>query len=181
MKSKIEQFNNDITDIIEKMKKVINKINSYYKIYSNFINNFEMINYNYQNLNNINEILNYNYNNILNEINEIIEEPLEYKKINKVFDLYNIIFNNKNIIIYKISKDEEKIKIFGNKFVKNNKNKCKIIHEKKEYNLEEYFDIDKENNNNTLEIELKINDDIIDMSYMFESCTSLIFINIFFQ
>ena len=174
MKLKTEQFNNNIKDIIEKLNKTMNKIKSYYKIYSNFVNNYDMININYQILININEILKYNKI-ILNDIDEIFEEPFDNQNVNKLIDLYNIIFNsNKNIIIYKIIEDEEKLKIFGNKFVKNNKNKCKIIYEKKEYDLTEYFDIDKNNNSNVLEIELKINDDITDMSCMFESCTSLI-------
>ena len=174
IKLKIEKFNNNIKDIIEKLNKLKNKIKFYYEFFLNIINNCDLININYQMLNNINEMLNYNNKIILNDINEIIEEPDDYKKINKLIDLYNIIFNsNKNIIKYKIEKDEEKVKIFGYNFVKNNKNMCKIIYEDKEYDLTEFFYIN--NNNTILEIELKINDDIIDMSYMFENCTSLIY------
>ena len=173
MKLKIEEFNNNIKDIIEKLNKIMYKIKAYYEIYFNIINNFDMTNINYQILYNINEILNYNNKIILNDINEIIEETNDYKKINKLIDLYNIIFNhNKNIIIYKILKDEEKIKIFGNKFVKKNKEKCKIINAKKKYDLTEYFFTNNNNSKNILEIELQINDDIKDMSYMFENCTS---------
>ena len=149
MKLKIEKFNNNIKDIIEKLNKTLNKIEIFYEIYFYIINNYDMININYQILNNINEILNYNNKIILNDINEIIEEPDDYIKINKLFDLYNKIFNsNKNIIKYKKIKDEEKIKIFGNNFVKKYKDKCKIIYKKKEYDLIEYFN----NNNNILDI-----------------------------
>ena len=103
MKLKIEQFNNNILDIIGKLNKTMNKIQSYYKIYSNFVNNYDMININYQILFNINEILNYNNKIILNDLNKIIEESLDDQKVNKLIDLYNIIFNSyKNIIIYKI-------------------------------------------------------------------------------
>ena len=175
IKLKIEIFYNIIKDIIEKLNKIINKIKIYYNIYFNIIDNYDMKNINYQILNNINEIINYNNKIYLNDIKEIIEEHDDYKKINKLIDLYNIIFNsNKNIIKYKIIEGEEKIKIFGNHFVKNNKNKCKIICEKKEYDLMEYFYINNFNKN-ILEIELKINDDIKDMSFMFENCTSLIY------
>ena len=84
-------------------------------------------------INNINEILNYNNKNILNDIIEIIEEPDDFKKINKIFELYNIIFNSdKNIMKYKIKAFDEKIKIFGTNFVKKNEDKCKIIYEEKE-------------------------------------------------
>ena len=50
-------------------------------------------------------------------------------------------------IIYKPNK-EGKVRIFGENFVNNNKDKCKIIYNNKEYELKEYFnDIDKEYNN----------------------------------
>ena len=173
MKLKIEQFNNNIKDIIEKLNKIMNKIDTYYKIYLNITNNYYMANINYQILYNIYEILNYNNNIILNDLNEIIEEPDDYKKINKLIDLYNLIFNSNKNRKYKINKNETKIKIFGNNFVTNNKDRCKIIHDKKEYDLMEYFDIN--NLNDILEIELKVNDDILDMSYMFENCSSLIY------
>ena len=93
MKLKIEEFNNNIKDIIEKLNKIMYKIKAYYEIYFNIINNFDMTNINYQILYNINEILNYNNKIILNDINEIIEESNDYKKINKLIDLYNIIFS----------------------------------------------------------------------------------------
>ena len=42
--------------------------------------------------------------------------------------------NNKIEIIYKISKtDKNTLKIFGTRFVENNKDKCKVIYEEKEY------------------------------------------------
>ena len=46
-----------------------------------------------------------------------------------------------------------KIKIFGEEFVKNNKNKCKIIINDKENELIEEYKI-KDNNKNKLEIKL---------------------------
>ena len=86
IKFKIKQFNNNIKDIIDKLNKIMNKINIYYIIYINIINLYDIINIYYQILNNINEILNYNKKIILNEINEVIEEPDEYIKINKLID-----------------------------------------------------------------------------------------------
>jgi len=139
IKLKIKQFNNNIKYIIEKLNKTMNKIQAFYKMYFNITKIYDLTNINYQILNNINEILNYNNKIILNDIKEIIKEPDDYKKINKLIDLYNLIFNNKNIMKYKIVKGEESIKIFGNIFVKNNKDKCKIVFEKKEYDLSEYF------------------------------------------
>ena len=48
--------------------------------------------------------------------------------------------NNEIIIRYNIKENENKIKIFGKDFIKNNKNICKIIYEDKEYELQEYFE-----------------------------------------
>ena len=50
--------------------------------------------------------------------------------------------NDEITVIYNI-KDKNRIKLFGNTFVKNNKDKCKIIFENKEYDLIEHFDLEK--------------------------------------
>ena len=71
------------------------------------------------------------------------------------------IQNKKNIII------------FGNKFVKNNKNKCKMIIDNKEYELMSEYNIENYKKNR-LEIKLKVINNIIDMSYMFYNCQSLL-------
>ena len=76
-------------------------------------------------------------------------------------------------------KDDKYIELFGENFVKENKNKCKIIINGKEYdiismiNFEEFekYEINKEDE--TLKILLK-NEKIEDMSSMFENCKSLI-------
>ena len=90
----------------------------------------------------------------------------------------NIEYNNEINLTYNIKNDEKKIHIFGGKFVENNKDKCKIIFNRKEYELNEYFDIKDYTNNrsNKLQIKLKYNNNIIDMSHMFNDCTSLSYI-----
>ena len=78
-----------------------------------------------------------------------------------------IIYNNKYI-------KDDLLKIFGLEFVKNNKNKCKIIYENKEYKLEEYININiKNNKKDKIEIKLKGINSITNMSYMFYECKSL--------
>jgi surface protein len=85
---------------------------------------------------------------------------------------------DKNIIKYKIKKGDTKVKIFGEHFVKTNRNNCRIICDKKEYNLMEYFDIENYNNDkNILELELKINENLTDMSYMFDNCNTLLYLS----
>ena len=78
-------------------------------------------------------------------------------------------------IIYKINKYDKKIKLFGEKFVENNKYHCNIKYGNKLYNLIEYFNISNNNNQkDKLEIRLTGIKNIINASYMFDNCSSLI-------
>ena len=65
-----------------------------------------------------------------------------------------------------------KIKLFGPRFVNKNKDKCKIIYNEKEYDLMEYFKFDDNYNHNSIKIQFRINNNIIDISYsyMFSFC-----------
>mgnify|MGYP002623697429 CR=1 FL=1 len=58
-------------------------------------------------------------------------------------------------------------------FINNNKNKCKIIYEEKEYEMKENWNIDDKPKNDILEIKLKRINNITDMSYMFNGCSNL--------
>ena len=103
------------------------------------------------------------------------------KKYNKaIFLKYPIkeifIKNIKNEILiqYKINK-EKIIRIFGSKFVENNKNNCIIIVNDKEIELKEFLENKNiiVNKNKILEIKLKEKEKIIDASYMFNSCSNI--------
>ena len=60
-------------------------------------------------------------------------------------------------IIYDINKENiENIKIFGEEFVKNNKNLCKMIIDNKEYEITKEYKV-KNNSKNKLKIIIKIN------------------------
>ena len=73
-------------------------------------------------------------------------------------------------IIYK-SNGNNTIKIFGETFVKNNKNNCKIIYKGKEYELQEYFE--NKNNNDEIILTLRIFNIITNMKGMFYKCNEL--------
>ena len=74
----------------------------------------------------------------------------------------NIIYLNKYIL-----------RIFGDKFVENNKDKCKIIYNDKEIEINSYI-INKESiKNNNIELRLRIYKDISNISYMFYRCEYL--------
>ena len=74
-------------------------------------------------------------------------------------------------IIYDIN-EENNINIFGSDFVKNNKNKCKMIIDNQEYEISIEYKV-KNKNNNKLKIKLKGIDNVTNMSYMFYGCKSL--------
>ena len=59
-------------------------------------------------------------------------------------------------IIYDFE-EENYIRIFGRRFVENNRNKCKILIDNNEYEIEEYFNIENyKKNNNKLWFKIKI-------------------------
>ena len=179
-KKKIDKLNNNIKEIIKILNKIINNMNILYEINNNMIKNYDNENKNYEILKNIKEIR----NNIKldDDINNIINENNIINKFNKIMDLYYKMNNIENtninedlneiIIKYNINKNDEKIKIFGEKFVENNKDKCNIIYKEKKYELSEYFDI-QDNNDKTLEIKLIVIKNITDMEQMFHKCSSL--------
>ena len=83
----------------------------------------------------------------------------------------------KNIpIIYKLKDNKGKHRIFGKKFVENNKNKAKIEINGKKYELKEYLEDAFNNfeNNDFIQLNLILYDCIVDMSYMFYKCNELL-------
>ena len=122
------------------------------------------------------EIINY-YKEYKNKINKKNNKTIEEKRKEKEEENknnVNIECNNEINIEYNIE-NENDIHIFGKKFVENNKDKCKIIFENKEYELNEYFKIKNYTNNklNKLEIKLKYFNNITDMNCIFHHCKSL--------
>ena len=75
-------------------------------------------------------------------------------------------------IIYNIDKNQEKLKIFGDDFVKNNKNNCYLLINGKKIDLCNEINIKEEQKEN-LEIKLIETKIITNMSYMFSWCKSL--------
>ena len=78
---------------------------------------------------------------------------------------------------YKPDKDnDEKLKILDEDFIKKNKDKAKIIYKNKIYELKEYFeDIDTNyNHKDLIKIKIIFIHNIINMSYMFYDCYTLI-------
>ena len=126
-----------------------------------------------ENLNNI--IIKYNIKENHNEEdkNDFDEITIIYevKKENKTIGITNeYIEKIKNELGEAISEN----KIFGENFVKNNKNKCKMIINGKEIEISSYLDNETINLfKDKIEIKLKGINKIIDSSFMFCGCISL--------
>ena len=171
----INKTKNNINEIINKLYKIINNLDLYHqvnkRIYEDFINNIEYNNINHNLLYNINEF-NKNNENIIKELNEIDYNIQTIDKFNNLLYTKNKVKANEISIIYKIDKKE--MRLFGNNFVKNNKNNCSIIYNNKEYPLKSIFDKKMINNHdNKLKIKLVFKNTITNMSCMFRDCKNL--------
>ena len=81
---------------------------------------------------------------------------------------------NEIIIKYKIEKEDKRIRIFGDNFVNNNYNNCKIILNGKKYNLISHLDIkDKIINEKLMAIKLRGIKKIKKLVDLFAKCSSL--------
>jgi len=80
---------------------------------------------------------------------------------------------NEFIIKYQIGK-EDKMRIFGDAFVKNNKSNFQMIINNKNYELDSFYKIKNEKENEILKIKLKQIKKVINLSYMFSECSALI-------
>ena len=118
----------------------------------------------------------FNYGNLLNvpirEFKEILKKNI-YNKGEQKKDNFNkeLIGNEQDsdeiILKYDIDKPK-KIRLFGDEFVENNRDNCKIIYDKEEYNLTTHFNVDNNQiKDDIFEIRLKGIKNITNMSHMF--------------
>ena len=114
----------------------------------------------------------------IKNIEDNIENDLHTKENEKIENNQNfkIDYIDEIAIQYKIDKIKysKDIQIFGDKFVENNKNLCRIIFNGNEFDLCETININiNQLKNNIFEIKLKGIKNVTDMSYMFYNCKSL--------
>ena len=173
LKEAIISFDNSINMLINILNEVKDKIDIYYKINEDIINNYDDKNRNYETLFYLNQFKN---NNIINDLNKIVESDSIKDKFNNVFNLYSKMNIDEISINYEIKEYHQKqVKIFGKEFVERNKKNCKIIIDGKEQDLKEihtfgfFFGTDKD----SLNIKLKGITNITSMSNMFDECISL--------
>ena len=89
---------------------------------------------------------------------------VSFKTIEGKYNQMTMIYNVKNL---------KKIRIYGNKFVKNNKSNCYLVIGEEKKELCEYLELNN-NEKDTLEIKLIEIKPITNMSYLFYECNSLI-------
>ena len=157
----MKYLNKDLSDFINGL---IKEIDIYIKIYKNIIKNYEYLS-NYESIKNI---LNFKVKELISEINYyFLNEKNKYKNIINRYE------NEKNEIniIYNIKDNEKRIRLFGEKFVKNNINNCYLLINNKKYEICEYYKLKGEKEN--LKIKMIKNKSINDMSYMFSGCNTL--------
>ena len=108
------------------------------------------------------------------EINNELNQNVGHFIRESIIDFYNYVKEKDEDeinIIYKIG-DQDRIKIFGETFVKNNRNICKIIYNSKEEEIKEYMQ--KPLENDLLKIKLKGLKKLLSFERMFENCTLLL-------
>ena len=136
-----------------------------YEFNIGFLIIFPIIEFNQINFNNQDSKIYFN-NDIIN-FNKIqdIKKP-EINKLSQITIQYDI-------------KKSYKIKLFGKKFIANNKKNCKILVDNREEDIVEFYTVNGNINRDIFEIKLRIINKITNMSYMFgdsinNSCKALI-------
>ena len=169
---------NKLTNIINN---VIDNYEVYYKIYNDLVSNYDIETRNYHILKNITNI---KLDEVFKDIDKLNNEGHFFKKFENVFEIYNKMNCQNDIIIKYLPENANKIKIFGTKFVINNKNKCKIIFNNHLYDIYDTYVINNDlksyinSQNGILEIKLRINknENLTNLSHMFKDCSTLLFL-----
>ena len=163
-KEQIDTINYIFNSINQDLKKELDNYNILYNKMLILLDNLN----NYQNIKNM---LNMNYqNNFVKDIDNFLNENLVYKIS---YLIKKCGYLGETILTYNINKNDNKIKLFGEEFVKNNKDNFNLIIDNKKINLSEYYYLDNANNNNELRVILLEKNIITNMSYMFYKCSSL--------
>ena len=163
-KEELRTLNNNFNDFINDL---INYLDIYTKIYQKIINNSES---NYESINNI---LHFKAKELISDISNFLKEK------NKLKYIANIYENKKNEkkemnIIYKIKENQKIIKLFGENFVKNNKQNYYLFINNKKCEICEVINLDEKENKKFIVIKLIENKNTDDMSEMFSGCSSLL-------
>ena len=169
-----KEFIRQIDSIIKNLNFIKNYIQSYSKFVSNVLDRYNPMEKNFRMINNIKSI---NLEETINDLNEVNLCDNNDNKLINIMKLYHRIkYSNELTLKYRINKKDKKVNIFGDEFVSNNEDKCKIIIENKESELKSEININDINNynknQNEITVILKDVNKITNMKYAFKD-TSL--------
>jgi surface protein len=112
---------------------------------------------------------------ILNHINKCEPNYSHFSNIKNIYIFLKIRKKNKLFIEYKNTNKKGKnriIRIFGENFVKNNKNNCDMVFNQKIEDIKDIINIDQDDP--TLRVILVENNNVTNMSELFSSCLNLV-------
>jgi surface protein len=182
----IDNLEEEINKIVKILHGFLDSLNSYYHINEEIIKNYECKFRNYYSIKNVS---NYNTQRLLDDISNALKEENLEKKIKGILDINSKINTGlndfdidkgKNFVTLKYKKNSvigipSRMRIFGDRFVEENYNKCYLVYNNKEIPLVTRINYVKENEkDNFLEIKLIETKKITSMNSMFGGCKNLI-------
>ena len=171
-KNHINLLNQEIKMIINIFNEVLNNLDIYYKINEDIINNY---NDEFRNYETIYYLKQFQKNNITEDLKKVIDSYTITDKFNNIFNIYSKMNIDEIELVYAV-KDKKEVELFGETFAEKYKGKCKLIIDGQEEELKskhifgKFFGTTQE----ILKIKLKGITNILDMSGMFHSCSSLV-------
>ena len=178
LREAVNTFSRDVKMIINRLNLVKENMKSFFELYYNIIYNYEEERINYEILKNLDQVR--NNHEILELLESINNENDIYKKFKYMYEMYSeMIYKNEVTMVYSISNHQEELKIFGEEFVKNNVDKCKIRIDGKEEELKSIIVCKpfQEKLKDKIKVKLLNINNVIDMSFIFHECKNLIACN----
>ena len=137
--------------------------------------NLEKIDLSFNNISKLSKIdLSLNKINDLNDV-KFLEKFKNIDILDFLKEIQNIKLKINNLLKDENIASNNKIRIFGEEFVKNNKNNCVIFINNKEKELSEFYEYAQ--NENVIFVRLKMNEKVNSFNEMFKDCSSLISFN----
>ena len=145
-KEKLKTAQKTLIEQIDSLIKCFNHIKvymeSYNKLISDILDGYDPMKINYKMINNIKSI---NFDETINDLKHINFNDKLINKFQNIMNLYCRMRYSKEITLkYKINKNDKKIKIFGDEFVRNNEHKCKISIDGKDCDLKSEIYLNKD-------------------------------------
>ena len=153
---------------------ISNNLDEFMKINSNMKKSLDNL-YNYESMKNA---VNFKNKKLIKDLLYVINETNTKNKFKFLLDLYDTPKNEMNIKYNIKDINDSRIRLFGEKFVKINKDNCFLLINEKKYELCEFYDCNNKDKSETLEVDLIEINKIVNMSFMFCECNNLIFFDL---